>query len=372
MDPIVEFQQMLNDARKSRKSMTEYSCLDSNEERIKFTLRLFHELRWAPSIYVEGKSATQSELFKDKCNGLLKWPKTNKIGLNGAIELATTAIIYAPLDSKELSLAYACRSAALFEATLYNYCLEDIDRALKLCCPDEIKAEIYARKARCLMRLNPNPTAESEQALKKARNWLEKMDSNNPDKKIILKNLRKPNKMTLKEEPRQILNDKRNMPEIPNDNPRIPGASSAVEIKYSREFGRHIVATRDIVPGELLAVEEAYITMVRQRKRYTHCENCLTQTLAGIPCDYCVIVIYCSQACKEAAWNNSHAIDCQIISPMTSLQMDDAAKSTLKLTLKALKEAGTMHALKKMVEDIESTAGKEILLFFFKFITTMW
>ena len=40
-------------------------------------------------------------------------------------------------------------------------------------------------------------------------------------------------------------------------NPLLPALSSALEVAYRPEVGRHLVATRDIGVGEVVAVEEA-------------------------------------------------------------------------------------------------------------------
>ena len=40
-------------------------------------------------------------------------------------------------------------------------------------------------------------------------------------------------------------------------NPLLPALSSAVEVAYRPEVGRHLVASRDIGVGEVVAVEEA-------------------------------------------------------------------------------------------------------------------
>ena len=44
---------------------------------------------------------------------------------------------------------------------------------------------------------------------------------------------------------------------VETPNPLLPALSSALEVAYKPEVGRHLVATRDIGVGEVVAVEEA-------------------------------------------------------------------------------------------------------------------
>ncbi|KAF7989784.1 hypothetical protein HCN44_008458 [Aphidius gifuensis] len=57
------------------------------------------------------------------------------------------------LGSKELSLAYANRSAVLFKARLYEDCLLDIERSLKAGYPDKLKTKLFLRQSLCFIAL---------------------------------------------------------------------------------------------------------------------------------------------------------------------------------------------------------------------------
>ena len=42
----------------------------------------------------------------------------------------------------------------------------------------------------------------------------------------------------------------------------LPAASSAIKIKYDAGVGRHVVATRDISPGEVIFVERPIVSTI--------------------------------------------------------------------------------------------------------------
>ncbi|KAK0175758.1 hypothetical protein PV327_009484 [Microctonus hyperodae] len=333
---------------------TEYSLLNTDEDRVMYTMKLLQEYDIAPVIINNRKDINKSTEYKNEANKLYTMPKkTSQLQLNEIIELYTMSVAYAPPKSRELSLAYANRSAALFAARLYDDCLIDIERALALNYPNELKAKLYARRVRCLSILNVNSSDELNDALDKTRAWLEKMDLNNAGRVIVEKTLN--NSMNIKiEKPRIKLDDERNLPEIPNDNKEIPGASSAIAINYSEEFGRHIVATRDIEPGELIVAQKNYSWVLDPEKYYSNCWNCSKQTWCGISCDYCVEAIYCCEICRDEAWNDYHDVECQVVGPLIALQMAHLTLMSLRLTIKAVREAGSIEKLMNKLPALDS------------------
>ncbi|KAJ8977140.1 hypothetical protein NQ317_011676 [Molorchus minor] len=65
-----------------------------------------------------------------------------------AIKLYTESIAYAENGSSYLGLAYANRSAVLFENRYYEECLKDISRALKNNYPQDLLKKIVGRQKR--------------------------------------------------------------------------------------------------------------------------------------------------------------------------------------------------------------------------------
>ncbi|CAD6208727.1 GSCOCG00003534001-RA-CDS [Cotesia congregata] len=234
--------------------------------------------------------------------------------------------------SESLAHAFANRSIVLSNAAVYEESLKDIDHALKANYPDNLKALLFARKAKNLLALDP--TADIEQTLNEARQWALKMNDKEKNKlldnldKLKTKNYKKP----VKERDGRIF-----VPSPPNGNTKIKDTSAAITINYSEKFGRHIVATRDMMAGEVIS----------------HCWS-------SVPCNTCSNVIYCSEECRNVAWKDYHDIECSILTGLLSSthHYEDISLMSLRLFIKAIKEFGTVKALYESVQKIESTEQK--------------
>ena len=108
----------------------------------------------------------------------------------------------------------------------------------------------------------------------------------------------------------------RNPPPIKleNPNPKYPTFSSAINI-YKKSGAYCVKATRDIKPGEVLAVEKAQASFphysLSSVDGYT-CTHCLKDTLHPLPCPDCCAVIFCSLKCRSAALSTYHKYECKI------------------------------------------------------------
>lgn len=228
-----------------------------------------------------------------------------------AVKAVTIGIANAVPDTLEMSLGYKLKARYLYNLNYLEECLVDLDRIQldKL----ELKAqfEVHSLRAECFERL-------SEQNLKQSKLFLHKMplnDSSLPSMRKMLK------KYPSKEYPKPIV-EYIALNEIKSPNENFPCASDAIKVSYSEEFGRHIVATRDIDVGELLVVEEPHNKMMALENCFSHCWHCLRATWNGIPCDNCVNVIYCSEKCKATDWSIFHNLECTLLDLLFKLDKD--------------------------------------------------
>lgn len=107
--------------------------------------------------------------------------------------------------------------------------------------PDKLKSKIFIRKAECFTQLSRNSYIESKILLKKLpfdnnRKTLEEKLKEYPDKK----------------ETEDPLDEEVVLPELKNRSKKFPSSSDAVEIRFTEGKGKHIVASRDIEPGEVI------------------------------------------------------------------------------------------------------------------------
>ena len=96
-------------------------------------------------------------------------------------------------------------------------------------------------------------------------------------------------------------------------NPRLPSASSAIDLQFSTDRGRYFVATQDIYPGDVILKEEPYAAVLESVFRVNHCANCMKKTSTPIPCFECATVQFCSEACRDESWRKYHSIECGIL-----------------------------------------------------------
>ncbi|KAK0168124.1 hypothetical protein PV327_001955 [Microctonus hyperodae] len=277
------------------------------------------------------------------------------------LEIYTKAAMYAENDSNELARAYGNRSATLYTGGLYQDALIDIERALAIGYSNNTKTKLYVRRAKCIFALKKEMSPEIEEALADARKWLDEMKE--ADKKYMTKILDKfPEGLTYKA-PFKKHDYNALLPQPPQDNPKIPGASGAIELKYSDKFGRHIVATRDINAGETLIVHTSYATVIGPKFAYKYCWYCCKRAWSAVPCHKCVEVIYCDETCRDKAWSEHHEIECEVTSAITRENIDLHDLLALRLTVKAYKEAGSLKKLQEKIQEIDAINDPILKLF---------
>ncbi|XP_044004243.1 SET and MYND domain-containing protein 4-like [Aphidius gifuensis] len=285
----------------------------------------------------------------------------NKNYLSKSIEAYTKSIAFAPVGSSELSLGYGNRSAVLFKVRLYEDCLVDIERALTSGYPDNLKTKLFVRQALCFKALQPDFDIESSSSIANAMKWLPKLQKKNPNYNV-------------KEQYSKMINDLgkpcdtntiKFTPIIENNNPIIAGASDAIELKNTKKNKQHLVATRDIKPGEFIYINKPFEVIACEDERYNTCWHCCRQTWTGVPCNECPNVIFCSPECRDIAWKEYHDFECPILSLSLKVEMDVEDDWRFQLTIqilsKAIKAAGGITELKKKIDDVESSADKSMV-----------
>ncbi|XP_057330788.1 uncharacterized protein LOC130671104 [Microplitis mediator] len=294
--------------------------------------------------------------------------------LDELIEIYSGAIAcYALPGSELLARGFANRSAVLANFGMYEDSLKDIERAFEIGYPDNLKAKLYARKAKNLLALNPKMCPEVNDSITQANIWVEKMDDDN--KKKVEDSLDQL-KMKSFKEPVKKWDDSLFLPKMTNDNPKILRASSAIDIRQSEKFGRHIVATKNIKAGEVIMTHKAYSAVLMNKYWHTYCWNCLKFTWSCVPCSQCANVVHCNEKCRDDAWQKNHDIECPVINALVAIdkkmikmslmslrilvklvaidkKMIKMSLMSLRILVKAIKEFGTVEALFNKVQEID-------------------
>ncbi|CAG9857062.1 unnamed protein product [Phyllotreta striolata] len=278
---IKNLQQNLAENDRIKTVSKHFAGLHSNGDRVAFVRGLLEETAVLPRLVSDAKNDRTSATTRERGNEHFKRRR-----LKDAIDSYTQSLAHAETP-QNYSKALANRSAALFELQLYPECLTDIDRALENGYPDDLKPKLLRRKDNALKLLES------------------------------------------KTYPPYYLP----VPVIPEPfkSKSIECASDSIEIATSPSQGRHIIATRDIQIGEVLAVEEPYSSLLSS-EYYIHCHECLKLCYNLLPCSKCTEVFYCDDACRTEALEY-HQYECSILKTLRSLGLTKMQLLPFKIAL---------------------------------------
>lgn len=277
----------------------------------------------------------------------------------------TLSISLAPASSEELALAYGNRSAVLFHLSKFDDCVQDIDRALSITKSNILKTKLLCRKAKCLAAVGSSSVVEIEKIFRKARFFCNNCDQLEKESLIKLiekaKNYTKANnkieeiKNLTISEPMNVLQGK-----SLND-------FSSVKISHNEKYGNHLIATKDIEPGEVIFVEKPQVFTVDIEKILTYCDHCFKACWSTLPCDSCSRCMYCSEECKKKAWMKYHDIECSAVFKSKISMSDNTSEQVLLMTIRAVisavKEAGSIRKLKKSLEKFDKNPGNKSVFY---------
>ncbi|XP_043280616.1 SET and MYND domain-containing protein 4-like [Venturia canescens] len=349
---LIRLDRKLQDAGQVKISNDEFSSLRSDDERFSYALSLLEKYDMTPKIEIEEKSSKLSASYRKAGNDLFV-SSSSKGKRNEIIEFYTKCIAYAEPNSSELSLGYGNRSALLYEARLYEHCLQDIERALALQYPQHLRPKLLSRKVHCLKALRKISSDEVNREIEEIQLSIEATNLDESTKNKYHNAAELLRQKNVYPAQRKLFDEAKHKPVTPSDNPELPGVSSALAVVYDQEFGRHIRAIRNIEPGEVLSIQQGYATILAPENFYTHCSNCLRQTWSSVPCQRCPSVVFCDEKCRDDAWKHHHAFECFVISALLKLEFNLLGLMSLRLAIQALKDSGSFATLKHKIESLE-------------------
>ncbi|XP_064324144.1 SET and MYND domain-containing protein 4 isoform X3 [Phalacrocorax carbo] len=275
-----------------------------------------------------GKEPAAARFYREEGNRLF-----GRRRYRAAAGLYSQAASHELPGSPEVSVCFANRSAALFHLGRFEVCLEDIARAESHGYPERLLPKVLLRKAECLLCLGR--VQDAADALSVAENKIAKdgiVTSSSHQtllKKLSQLKMKIQEKESCPEPAQEASGDIQRKSEIWEENDSISGASSSLSLNFNRERGRHLVASQDILPGQSLLKEEAFVSVLcpgeshlqassetawdtRVTNADLYCHRCLRQLLASVPCRGCSYAKYCSQKCAEVAWEQYHRTECPL------------------------------------------------------------
>ena len=111
------------------------------------------------------------------------------------------------------------------------------------------------------------------------------------------------------------------VPVITDPNLKVQCAGGCLEVEEDEDFGRYVVASRDIKAGEVLAVEKPFVLLLVNHY-LSHCHECVSLSYNLIPCKGCTSALYCSQTCRDQAFQKYHKYECSILATIRYLELD--------------------------------------------------
>uniref|UniRef100_A0A8D0GPQ5 Protein-lysine N-methyltransferase SMYD4 n=1 Tax=Sphenodon punctatus TaxID=8508 RepID=A0A8D0GPQ5_SPHPU len=252
----------------------------------------------------------------------------------GAAILYSKAVSHAALGSPDMSVCYANRSAALFHLGQFEVCLEDISRAQAQGYPERLQPKILLRKIECLLLLGRSQEAGGAISELESKVITDKSLADLPQQALLRKisqlKVKAYEEVTGQPPGPAVANEAQEDVERWEENSSIPNASSAVSLSFDLQRGRHLVASKDIQPGETLVREEAFVSVLCPGENLSRqagvettcgtevtngdlsCHHCLKPLLASVPCHRCSSAKYCSQECAQQAWECYHRTECSL------------------------------------------------------------
>lgn len=226
------------------------------------------------------KNTEQSLQLKKKANVL--FVQKEQYDPYTALELYNACACFAECNSEELSIAYANRSAVYLQLELYERCLENIELVKKMdSYPTRLMDKLLQRERQCHSELAAGSASFNSKNL---------MDKYTFEPKLW-------------HQPHSV----------------VSGISETLELKENTKYGRFVITTKDINPGEIISIVAPYESELKKPYFYKRCAYCLSENqLSLIPCTGCTSAMFCNSKCMTDALESFHGIECPILGYVAS------------------------------------------------------
>lgn len=156
-----------------------------------------------------------------------------------------------------------------------------------------------------------------------------------------------------------------------SQNEKIPFIVDCLKPQKNWKYGRCIITTRSLKPGDVVAIEEPFLRMLKKEVRYKRCAFCLkSNKMCLLPCpgkctssEFLNIfsglvmisefsAMFCSPKCLETGWETFHKYECSSLDQ--SIENENEYDMTvLKIVFESLSMSGSISNLQSQLSDIE-------------------
>ena len=140
-----------------------------------------------------------------------------------------------------------------------------------------------------------------------------------------------------------------------------------VKVNQNFSYGKHLVTTRDILPGEIIMASESYVNVPNYTRNESYCNHCLMPAWTGIPCPNCPCAMYCSEKCYNKALQMYHDIECLCLQFIISGNnvFDYYMHTSLRSVIKGVKEFQNHANFRKEVDSARYKPGSYNYIYIF-------
>lgn len=298
----------------------EFNQLTSDAARVEFADKVWRQSKIQVDVpYRLAKDTEKCLEFRKQGNQFFSLKNRDYVR---ALELYNQSICFAELDSEDMGIGYANRSAIYFEWKKYDLCLENIQLAKEHGYPERLMDKLVKRSAECY--------SQKAKEKYKSVNTRDDDDEDDDDEVILAPKLSYP------------------------PHPKVPFIADCLEMRESEELGRYIVTNRDLSVGKVIAIEDSFCSWTLPSVRYTRCANCLEECDYNlIPCEHCTSTMFCSKDCASEAHKQFHRFECPIIDFMFKM-LNIIQLSAVRVSICALTSYDSVDSLLKVVHDPET------------------
>lgn len=216
-------------------------------------------------------------------------------------------------NTEYLAISYANRSAVYFQLKMYKICLDNIELAKNAGYPKRYLLKINKRKENCL--------------------------------KEIKKGKQKQNVDDTEKLPLKLAFPAHSF---------ITSASNCIDVKQSKDKGRHILANRELRPGQVVSIEKTVYQDLLPKFNYQRCANCLQEKQFNLmPCNLCTNTMFCSKICMNESENGFHQYLCPINDYFNGILHHDHINA-IRIAIKVICSFKSVQNLKELLEKITS------------------
>lgn len=223
----------------------------------------------------------------------------------------------------------------------------------------KFRYKLFDRQGQCYINLQK--VEEAKKSFEQATKELQKTKLDNQTRLTLASGFQHEMEQCVRDESQPIIDtESAKEPSLTGKrNKKYTQLAKSVDVLYTPEKGRHIVAKRDLLPGEVVMIEKPFASVVLPEKYGTHCHRCFARCFSMVPCDGCAMARYCGDNCKQAAWSSFHHYECSILGILHGSGVGKFGHLALRTVLKI--GAKKMLEMKKHVEEANADKNPENL-----------